>query len=161
MMDTGLILRHVWNPIHAGGLKPQAQFMNVPYMFPVRNLYPDRIHSNYLHFKLHYFKTLQWRHNEHDGVLSRQSYYCLLNRLFRRRSKKTSKFRVTGLCKGNYPGPMNSPHKGPVTWKMFPFDDVIMRYSGTGYLWWFHISVWREMEWLHRQWWHLCLRILY
>ena len=23
-------------------------------------------------------------------------------------------------------GPMNSPHKWPVTWKMFPFDDVIM-----------------------------------
>ena len=23
--------------------------------------------------------------------------------------------------------PVNSPHKGPVTWKMFPFDDVIMR----------------------------------
>ena len=22
--------------------------------------------------------------------------------------------------------PVNSPHKGPVTWKMFPFDDVIM-----------------------------------
>ena len=28
---------------------------------------------------------------------------CLLNRLFRRRSKKTSKFRVTGLCAGNSP----------------------------------------------------------
>ena len=28
---------------------------------------------------------------------------CLLNRLFRRRSKKTSKLRVTGLCKGNLP----------------------------------------------------------
>ena len=25
--------------------------------------------------------------------------------------------------------PVNSPHKGPVTWKMFPFDDVIMRYE--------------------------------
>ena len=24
------------------------------------------------------------------------------------------------------PGPVNSPHKGPVTRKMFPFDDVIM-----------------------------------
>ena len=24
------------------------------------------------------------------------------------------------------PGSVNSPHKGPVTWKMFPFDDVIM-----------------------------------
>ena len=23
-------------------------------------------------------------------------------------------------------GPVNSPHKWPVTWKMFPFDDVIM-----------------------------------
>ena len=22
--------------------------------------------------------------------------------------------------------PVNSPHKGPVTWKMFPFDDVIL-----------------------------------
>ena len=28
---------------------------------------------------------------------------CLLNRLFGRRSKKTSKFRVTGLCEGNSP----------------------------------------------------------
>ena len=24
-------------------------------------------------------------------------------------------------------GPVNSPHKGPVMWKMVPFDDVIMR----------------------------------
>ena len=28
---------------------------------------------------------------------------------------------------GNSPGPVNSPHKGPVTRKMLPFDDVIMR----------------------------------
>ena len=42
----------------------------------------------------------------------------------RRRSKKTSKPRVTG----------NSLHKGPVTRKMFPFDDVIMFWvlSGQG-----------------------------
>ena len=25
--------------------------------------------------------------------------------------------------------PVNSPHKGPVAWKMFPFDDVIMNWS--------------------------------
>ena len=30
-------------------------------------------------------------------------YYCLLNRLFGRRSMKTSKLRVTGLCAGNLP----------------------------------------------------------
>ena len=40
---------------------------------------------------------------------------------------KHQKLRVTGLCVGNSPGPVNSPHKGPVTRKMFPFDDVIMR----------------------------------
>ena len=40
--------------------------------------------------------------------------------------KKISKLRVTGLCAGNSPGPVNSPHKGPVTQKMFPFDDVII-----------------------------------
>ena len=40
--------------------------------------------------------------------------------------RKTSKLRVTGLCAGNSPGPVKSPHKGPVTRKMFPFDDVIM-----------------------------------
>ena len=33
---------------------------------------------------------LQWRHNEGDGVSNHQPLYCLLNRLFRRRSKKTS-----------------------------------------------------------------------
>ena len=71
-------------------------------------------------------KSLWWRHNDHDSVSNHQPHECLLNRLFRRRSKKTSKLRVTGLCVGNSPGPVNSPHKGPVTRKMFPFDDVIM-----------------------------------
>ena len=70
--------------------------------------------------------TLLWRHNWHDGVSNHQPHGCLLNRLFRRRPKKTSKLRVTGLCVGNSPGPVNSPHEGPVTRKIFPFDDVIM-----------------------------------
>ena len=47
--------------------------------------------------------TLQWRHNGRDGVSSHQSHDCLLNRLFRRRSKKISKLRVTDLCAGNSP----------------------------------------------------------
>ena len=45
--------------------------------------------------------TLHWRHNERDGVSNHQPHDCLLNCLFRRRSKKTSKLRVTGLCAGN------------------------------------------------------------
>ena len=47
--------------------------------------------------------SIQWRHNEHDCVSNHQPLQCLLNRLFRRRSKKTSKLRVTGLCAGNSP----------------------------------------------------------
>ena len=47
---------------------------------------------------------LQWRHNERDSVSNYQPHDCLFNRLFRRRSKKTSKLRVTGLSEGNSPG---------------------------------------------------------
>ena len=70
---------------------------------------------------------LYWRHNGHACVSNHQRQNCLLNRIFRRRSKKTSKLRVTGLWVGNSPGPVNSPHKWPVTLKMFPFDDVNMQ----------------------------------
>ena len=47
-------------------------------------------------------RPLQWRHDERDGV-SNHHFHYLLNLLFRRRSKKTSKLRVTGLCEGNPP----------------------------------------------------------
>ena len=75
---------------------------------------------------------LQWRHNEHSSVSNHQPCECLLNRLFGHRSKKTSKLRVTGLCAGNSQGTGPPPpppplHKGPITRKMFPLDDVIMR----------------------------------
>ena len=79
-----------------------------------------------MHYCLNRGNTLQWRHNDHDSVSNHQPHGCLFNRLFRRRSKETSKLIVTGLCVGNSPGPVNSPLEGPVTRKMFPFDDVIM-----------------------------------
>ena len=47
--------------------------------------------------------TLQWLHNERDCVTNHQSHDCLLNRLFRRWSKKTSKLWATGFCVGNSP----------------------------------------------------------
>ena len=69
-------------------------------------------------------KSLLWRHNRRNGVSNRQPYDCFLNRLSRRRSKKTSKRRVTGFFVRN--SPVNSTHKRPVSQKMFPFDGVIM-----------------------------------
>ena len=46
---------------------------------------------------------LQWRRNEHDSVWNYRRIECSLNRLFRRRSKKTWKLRVICLCVGNSP----------------------------------------------------------
>ena len=51
----------------------------------------------------HAIDTLRWRHNGRDCVSNHQPHDCLLNRLFGRRSKLTSKLRVTGLCVGNSP----------------------------------------------------------
>ena len=42
--------------------------------------------------------SLQWRHNERNNVSNCRGLDCYLNRFFRRRSKKTSKPRVTSLC---------------------------------------------------------------
>ena len=74
--------------------------------------------------KLHIGNSLQRHHNTRDGVSNHQHHDCSLDCLFRRRSKKTLKLRGSGLCAWNS---VNSPHKSPVTWKMFPFDDVIIR----------------------------------
>ena len=67
---------------------------------------------------------LQWRHNGRDSVSHHQPHDCLLNRLFTRRTEKTSKLRVTGLCAGN--SPMTGEFPAQMARKMFPFDDVIM-----------------------------------
>ena len=48
--------------------------------------------------------TLQWRHDGLDGFSNHQPHLCLLSRYFGRRSKKSSKLRVTGLCAGDSPG---------------------------------------------------------
>ena len=74
--------------------------------------------------------SLQWRHNGHDNVSNHQPYDCLLNRLFRRRWKKTSKPRVTGLCVGNSPETGEFPAQMASNAENVSFDDVIMWHSG-------------------------------
>ena len=48
-------------------------------------------------------ETIQWGDDERDGVSNYRRLDGLVNRLFKRRSKKTSKFRVNGLSDGNSP----------------------------------------------------------
>ena len=83
------------------------------------------------------YLSLHLRHNDHDALSNHQPHSCLLNYLFRRRSKKTSKLRVTGLCVGNSPWPVNSPHKWPVTRKIFS-PVTRASYAENVSIWWCH-----------------------
>ena len=76
-----------------------------------RKYLPDHVaeHELELHLisrkliKCLHHTALQWRPNGRGSVSNHQPHDCLLNRLFRLRSKKASKLRVTGLCVGNSP----------------------------------------------------------
>ena len=63
--------------------------------------------------------AFHWSHNGSDCVSNHQPYDCLLNHLFRRRSKKTPKLSLA-FVRGIHPAQMASNAE------MFPFDDVIM-----------------------------------
>ena len=77
--------------------KPQRRFTKSPFKLGVDGKLHPVVYVDVAF-------TLRWRQNGHDGVSNHQPHDCLLNRLFRRRSKKTSKLSLTGLCAGNSPG---------------------------------------------------------
>ena len=110
---TGVVyvISHVinWPPlIPCNTNKPWGDKLNL-FWFPVSKL---RQSVGQLHqpcdvllltssFGIIYSMPLQWRQNGRNSDSNHQPRHCLLNRLFRRGSKKTSKLRVTGLCVGN------------------------------------------------------------
>ena len=83
--------------------------------------------------------TMHWRQNERDGVSNHQRLDCVLKRLFRRRSTKTSKLHPTGVCKGN-----PSVTGGFPSQKASDTENVFIRWrhhSWTSYNIWLDISV--------------------
>ena len=64
-----------------------------------------------------------------NGVSNHQPHDCLFIHLFRRRTTKHQSSASLAFVLGIHRWPVNSPHKGPVTRKMFPFDDVIMPHN--------------------------------
>ena len=76
-----------------------------------------------------------WRHNEHDVVSNHQYLDRLLNRcFFGRRSRKTSKLPVNGLCEGN----------SPVTGE-FPAQRASNVENIS--IWWRHHGFWLNRHW--------------
>ena len=85
--------------------------------------------------------TLQCRHTERDGASNHQRLDCLCNRLFRRRSKGTSKLRVTGLCEGNSPVTGEFPSQRASDVENSQCDDVIMYQNCLIHM---SFSIWRN-----------------
>ena len=69
--------------------------------------------------------SLEWRQNECDSVSNHQRLDCLPKRVFRRRSKKITKLRITGLCAGN------SPMTGEIPAQMASYVENVS-------IWWRH-----------------------
>ena len=69
--------------------------------------------------------SLQWSHNERGGVSNHRRLVRSPSRLLRRRSKKTSKLRVTGHCEGNPPATGGFPSQ-----RVSNVENV--------YIWWCH-----------------------
>ena len=94
--------------------------------------------------------TIQWRHNERDGFSDHQPHHCLLNCLFRRRWKKTSKLRVTGLCAGNslvtgeFPAQRASNVENVSIWRLHHADTsfaISPCICAKWHTWWHHLGV--------------------
>ena len=69
--------------------------------------------------------SLQRRLNERDCVSNHRRLHYLLDRLFRRISKKASKLRVTGLCEGTPPAISGFPSQRASNAEMSPFDIIM------------------------------------
>ena len=63
----------------------------------------NKIITSYVAIPIIILISSQWRHNERNGDSNHRRLACLHSRLFRRRSKKTSKLRVTGFSEWNPP----------------------------------------------------------
>ena len=74
-----------------------------PFTFELKNPVQLTVNSMEKYGEEKFYHSLHRRNNGRDGVSNHQPHDCLLHRLLGRRSKKTSKLCVTGLCVGNSP----------------------------------------------------------
>ena len=95
------------------------------------------LHSQYYGCQYHgdvrcqHISTLQWRHNGHDTITSQITsltivYSIVYSDTDQRKHQSSASL---AFVRGIHRGPVNSPHKWPVTRQMFPFDDIIMSHG--------------------------------
>ena len=86
---------------------------------PERNVY--QLEGDFMWNEDIEIQSLQRSHNERDGVSIASSTVCSGADHRKHQSSAPLVF-----VRGIHQWPVNSPHKGPIRWKMFPFDNVIM-----------------------------------
>ena len=108
-----------------------AKWDKIIYVFP--NFNSGAVEGMKIDKKLHRtlyngcnYSSLRWRHDGRDSVSNHQPHDCLLNGYSGADQRKKQSSASLAFVRGIHRGPVNSPHKWPVTLKMFPFDDVIM-----------------------------------
>ena len=116
-----------------------TEFENYPFMITATSLRDQWVNAinHFYHvpaISLSPNNSLRWRHNGRESVSNHQHHDCLLNRLFRLRSKKTSKLCVTGLCAGNSPGTGEFPAQ-------------TASYAENVSIWWRHHAVQASRYW--------------
>ena len=96
--------------------------------FLIRTLFVGKIS----HIVKDCFPPLRWCYNGGDSVSNHQPHDCLLTVYSGADQSKHQSSASLAFVWGIHRGPVNPPHKWPVTRKMFPFDDVIMHWGGVG-----------------------------
>ena len=124
-MFSSLILRaHLWK-IHWNVLHWASFIICNPWLVRemMRSCYKPWTEPVLIEINNTLFWPFQWHHNEHDGITSILVVYSTICSGADQRKHQSC---ASLAFVGEFTGDVNSPHKGPVTRNMFPFDDIIM-----------------------------------
>ena len=87
---------------------------------------------------------------ERNGVSNHRRLYCLLNRLFRRISKKTSKLRATGRCEGNPPATGGFPSQRASDAENLMTSSYIKHFQIHYIVWWLLYLIQISLKFVHK-----------
>ena len=101
------MIEYFYNPILSSNLtidSSQLTYYGDTHVVSFGNIKSDQSPTCNIVFlcsALYIVLSLQWRHNERDGVSNHQPHDCLLNRLFK--SQMTENIKAPRHCEGNSP----------------------------------------------------------
>ena len=111
-----------WKPMTCADIHSIIKHLNYSYHFT--NIY--KVHNPNCKLCFSDFDLKQRRHNDNDDVSNHQRPDYLLNLCWSADQRQNQSSESLAFVRGVHRWLVNSPHKGPVLRKMFPFDEVIM-----------------------------------